>query len=335
MCNRHRFALTRENLERPAPALRAATTSPSDGARVSARRQRANAPIVMLLLALSAGWFVGQVGAGETTNPVAVPFKFQRGRVMIPARVNGSEPFSFMLDTGFSITTVHPALAEQLNLRQAGRVTIVGIAGEEEAPMYGGVVFDFGGASYAPRRVASLPSERNRGRRQDGVLGSGLLRRFVMEIDGEAKLVRLYEPTNFVYSGRGEILPLRFRKDTPAVEATIGVPDRPAIKGEFEIDTGCDSGLCLGHPFVEKNQLLAATETRDSAKFGVGGGASTRSGHVAELRLGRFTVDRPQTDFFVEGSPVSDPFAGHIGMGVLREFKVIFDFSRKQLILER
>jgi hypothetical protein len=32
---------------------------------------------------------------------------------------------------------------------------------------------------------------------------------------------------------------------------------------------------------------------------------------------------------------VSDPFAGHIGMGVLREFKVIFDFSRKQLILER
>jgi len=119
------------------------------------------------------------------------------------------------------------------------------------------------------------------------------------------------------------------------VSVIVAMPDRPAIKGEFEIDTGCDSGLCLGHPFVEKNQLLAATETQDSAKFGVGGGASTRSGHVAELRLGRFTVDRPQTDFFVEGSPVSDPFAGHIGMGVLREFKVIFDFSRKQLILER
>ncbi len=330
--NRHGFAIAREDQERPITPSR----SPSDGARTStARRRRANAPVVKLLLALSACLFIGNVQAGEATNPVAVPFKLQRGRVMIPARVNGSEPFSFMLDTGFSITTVHPALAEQLDLRQAGRVTIVGIAGEEEAPMYAGVVFDFGGASYAPRRVASLPSERNRWRRQDGVLGSGLLRRFVMEIDGEAKLVRLYEPTNFVYSGHGEILPLRFRKDTPAVEATIGVPDRLAIKGEFEIDTGCDSGLCLGHPFVEKNQLLAATETRDSAKFGVGGGASTRSGHVAELRLGRFTVDRPQTDFFVEGSPVSDPFAGHIGMGVLREFKVIFDFSRKQLILER
>src|SRR5260370_31538479 len=156
-----------------------------------------------------------------------------------------------------------------------------------------------------------------------------------METDGEAKLGRLSEPTNFVYSGRGEILPLHFRKDTPAVEATIGVPDRPAIKGEFEIDPGCDRGLCLGQRFVEKNQLLAATETRDSAKFGIGGGASTRSGHVAELRLGRVTVDRPQTDFFVEGSPVSDPFAGHIGMGLVREVKVIFDFSRKQLTLAR
>ena len=150
-----------------------------------ARRRRANAPVVKLLLALSACLLLGNVQGGETTNPVAVPFKLQRGRVMIPARVNGSEPFSFMLDTGFSITTVHPALAEQLDLRQAGRVTIVGIAGEEEAPMYAGVVFDFGGASYAPRRVASLPSERTRWRRQDGVLGSGLLRRFVMEIDGE------------------------------------------------------------------------------------------------------------------------------------------------------
>jgi predicted aspartyl protease len=273
--------------------------------------------------------------APAATNHITVPLKIQRGHLLATARVNGSEPLSFLLDTGYSVTTLHPDLVEPLGLRPAGRVTIVGIAGEEEAPMFAGAVYDLGGAIYKPRRVASLPSEWNRSRRRDGVLGSGFFRRFVVEVDGREKTLRLHEPTNFVYTGQGEILPLRFRKETPAVEAVIVYPDRPVLQAEFEIDTGCDSGLCLGQPFVERHRLLDSTNGRNSAKFGVGGGAQTRAGHVPRLRLGRWEVDEPSTDFFIEGSPVDAPLAGHIGMGVLRQFKLIFDYSRKQLILEK
>jgi hypothetical protein len=39
-------------------------------------------------------------------------------------------------------------------------------------------------------------------------------------------------------------------------------------------------------------------------------------------------------NFFAEGSPAGEGLAGHIGLGVLREFKVIFDYSRRRMILE-
>jgi hypothetical protein len=31
---------------------------------------------------------------------------------------------------------------------------------------------------------------------------------------------------------------------------------------------------------------------------------------------------------------VDEPLAGHIGMGALHRYKVIFDYSRKQIILD-
>ena len=53
-----------------------------------------------------------------------------------------------------------------------------------------------------------------------------------------------------------------------------------------------------------------------------------------QLQLGATRIDQPQTDFFMEGSPVDAGLAGHIGIAALHHFKVIFDYSRKQMILE-
>lgn len=256
---------------------------------------------------------------------------------MVPVSLNGSNGLSFMLDTGFSMTMIHPSLVEPLRLQRAGEITIAGIAGEERAPTYEGVLFDIGGVKYEPRRVAALGSDGNRRRRRDGILGSGIFRLYVVEIDFARSQLALYSPTSFSYAGKGEIIPLRFRRGgtTPIIEATINATNGAAIHGEFEIDTGCDSGLCLGREFIETNHLLDGSDTRAGGKFGVGGGAKTRNGHVAQLQLGAAKVEKPDTDFFLEGSPVDHGLAGHIGIGVFKHFKVIFDYSRRQMILER
>ena len=166
------------------------------------------------------------------------------------------------------------------------------------------------------------------------MLDAGLFRRFVVEIVPNEQVMRLHNPATFTYRGSGETVPLRFNDEVAVIQASIVLPDGKTITDEFELDTGCDSGLCLGSAFVERHQLLDA-KAELSQKFGIGGGVETRSGSVTALRLGKIAVPEPQTDFFVRGSPVNDPLAGHIGMGVLHKLKVIFDYSRKVMIIER
>jgi hypothetical protein len=241
---------------------------------------------------------------------------------------------SVLLDNGFTIPTLHPAIVDDLAIEASGSIRINGIAGEERAPTYRGIIFNLGSAAYAPRRVAAIPSERERRRPRDGVIDAGLFRRFVVEIDSVAKILRLHSSDTFIYSGPGQTLPLRFVDDAAVVQGAVVLPDGSAISGEFEVDMGCDSGLCLGSSFVERHKLLDP-KSEASRKFGVGGGVETKSGSVNAFRLGSVEVREPQTDFFLRGSPVNDPMAGHIGMGVLHQFKVIFDYSRKLMILER
>src|SRR5262249_3710945 len=70
------------------------------------------------------------------TNPIALPLEFRRGHLMVPARLDGSEVQSFVLDSGYSITMLGAGQADALQLRRMGHVTIVGIAGEELADTF-------------------------------------------------------------------------------------------------------------------------------------------------------------------------------------------------------
>lgn len=287
-------------------------------------------------------WFLlfgGLVGLNrsfsELAEPVTIPLKFSHGRMIVSAKINELGPLTFLLDSACTIPTLHPKLMDQLKIEPSGHVLINGIAGEERAPTYRGVVIDFGPLAYSPRRVASVPSEREEKKRRDGVLDSGFFRRYVVELLADKHELRLHSPTNFNYTGTGEIIPFRFRQEIPVVEAEMVLPDKSVVNGDFEVDTGCDSGLCIGESFVRKHKLVEQIGEHSSEKFGIGGSVETRNASVPAFRMGSFEVTKVQTDLFLNGSPVDDPLAGHIGMGVLGRSKVIFDYARKRLILEK
>jgi len=288
---------------------------------------------LILLCAGTIAAFSAETNAPATA--VDLPIKIRHGDLFLEGTVNHSRPLSFKVDTGFGITTLHPDLVGELGLRRNGHLTIVGIAGEEQADTYSSAVFDFGGASYEPRRVAVLPSEsRRRGRHRDGILGAGFFRRFVVEIDFASQRMRLHTPSEFNYTGKGESIAITFKSDTPIIDATLVPAGHDAIAGRFEIDTGCDDGVCLAHDFVAMNHLVRTNAEPGGIKRGVGGSAEIQPGEVSELRLGSFTVKKPSANYFKEGSPAGDGQAGHIGLGSLEHFKIIFDYTRKRMILE-
>jgi hypothetical protein len=68
----------------------------------------------------------------------------------------------------------------------------------------------------------------------------------------------------------------------------------------------------------------------------VGGEQKLLVGRVKAVRLGRFILNNPTVALSLdtEGSGASAEIDGLIGGEVFRRFKVILDYSRKQMILE-
>ena len=125
----------------------------------------------------------------------------------------------------------------------------------------------------------------------------------------------------------------------PLVRARIMQPGRDPIEGKFIADTGVRVALSFNSPFVEENKLLQSTQKTIQAPLG--GGSMVREskqpvGRVPNLQLGSFTFKNPVAIFFLDkkGVLASPEFDGVIGGEILRRFKVVFDYSRQQMILE-
>lgn len=84
---------------------------------------------------------------------------------------------------------------------------------------------------------------------------------------------------------------------------------------------------------VERYHLLSNRETRENQGVGIGGSVTSRTGKLASFELAGRRFD----DLIVEFAPgsagsFSDAYtAGNIGAGVLRMFRIIFDFGNKRV----
>jgi hypothetical protein len=268
-------------------------------------------------------------------EPLAtLPATFSGGRVLLSATINGMGPYRLLLDTACTIPTLHPSLTEQLQLQPSGSIRISGIGGEERAATFRGVTYTFGDVTYAPRRIAALESESIQPRRRrDGLLGSGFFQRYVVEVIPKEKLVRLHAPESFQFSGIGEVIPLRFRKEIPVLEARLTLAEE-VVAAEFELDTGCDSGVCLGDHFVKQHNLQERLGIKSNEKTGIGGAVQTLETELPKLILAGVELEKVQTDMFLSASPVDPPLAGHIGMRAFAGRTMIFDYPRKRLIVQ-
>ncbi|MDQ3666133.1 MAG: hypothetical protein M3410_05940 [Acidobacteriota bacterium] len=64
---------------------------------------------------------------------------------------------------------------------------------------------------------------------------------------------------------------------------------------------------------------------------------TARAARIKQLQFGRFVINNPFVNFSqnTQGTETGTDDNGFIGGEVLRRFKVIVDYSRKQVILER
>ena len=274
-------------------------------------------------------------------SAVRIPFELGRNNhVFLRVGINDSEPLWFILDTG-ATTLISLGRAHSLGLKLRRGEDGFG-AGENaiEVSEIETATLKLPGLSFRERGISAIPDTSlptSLDHRIDGLLGANFFRRFVVEIDYGARTLTLRSPRGFRYSGGGERIPIRTAEDLIFARAVVEPQRRAPLSGWFAIDSGGGHALLLNSPFVAAHNLLTPAQRANTSRVeSTGGTAGVVVGESESLRLGRVRVERPQTLFSVAaaGMSASEEFAGSIGAGVLRRFKVIFDYSRRTMILE-
>lgn len=272
-------------------------------------------------------------------SALKIPLEIDNNIILIRVSVNDSKPLKFIFDTGASFSVINSERAAELGLKPQGKARGNGTGGKIQGTYTTGVSLGVQGAEIPNQLIALLPFPANTDFEFDGVIGYDFINQFVVEIDYENKIMNLYNPQTYAYSGNGRIIPLLLKgRKTPLVSTKIILEGRATpIEANLEVDTGADNTFTINSPFVKKQGLLKAiSKTTQQKQNGAGGEQQLVVGRVKTVQFGQVSIDNPPIGLSqdTEGSGASKENDGLIGGEIFRRFKVILDYSRKQMILE-
>lgn len=245
----------------------------------------------------------GADAAPAVPQPVAVvPLgSSSDGEPIVYASLNGGQPLPFVLNMGWPDSTITTKAARTRGLRMRdARSYILGV------PIRGLIMFE--GPDGREERLKTIEGVRvtlwnseerafplGRGtlhldevvRSGDygthdeepvaGSLGQDFLKRYVVQIDRAAKVMRLFDPDRFDASGAGEALPMRYHRGRPVVRATVETTAGKIVEGEWVLDSDEGDDLWITPLFAHKRQLFPVTS-------GEGESDSERKGRMALAR---------------------------------------------------
>lgn len=265
----------------------------------------------------------------------------ERGHIFVPVRVNDSEPLWFVLDSGSSSSLIDKNLIESLKLKVEATGEATGGGGADEALLTSGVSLDLSGIKLRNQEIPAIDFkalEKSIGRNIDGMLGYDFIRRFVVEVDYEAKVIKIYNAEEYRYRGKGESFPITTEDDHPHIRLKVTLPERAPVEGKFIVDGGAGGGILeFATPFIKANKLLETVQVLETKSLAaIGGGVNISYGRGTNIRLGRFLIENPIIGFSqaTKGALANPDIAGLIGAKLLSQFTVIYDDKRRRIIFE-
>jgi predicted aspartyl protease len=304
----------------------------------------------------------GDIRFTSGNSALKIPFELYNNHIYLKVGVNGSQPLSFLFDTGAPhLLDLRQAKSLGLKLKYLGKSTGVGES-TVDAYTTKGVSFSLPGVSLSDQSVGVLaldgvascisetliderghfekcePNDPRCQRREvAGILGHEFFKRFVVEIDYASRLINIYAPEDYKYQGTGESLHLEMEDRNVFVQARLSFADRAPVNGRFMIDTGGAHAVILTSPFVQANKLLPpASQLTKFAVCGIGGYSDILMGTLSSIQIGKIKINEPITGFSnaQSGNLADTVYDGNIGAAILRHFKVVLDYSRQIMILE-
>src|SRR3954454_6612954 len=269
--------------------------------------------------------------------PVTIPFELVDNRVIVDVTVNG-KAFKCLLDTGAN-AAMSEAAAKELGLDVTDAGSGSGV-GEQQVKMGQAKVKEFsvggqkfGGLAFLVAPFDDMPPVFGT-KHFDFLFGAPLYERNVVIADYIAKTLTVRDPKSFAYKGSGTVLHIERPQSIPVIEAKLD-----GVAGRFGVDTGARSALIVYGPFGAKNKLAEkyGAHVEGVTGWGLGGPVRSLLARAKSLEMGATSVQDIVIRLSTQkgGLTTGSSMDGLIGPDVLKQFLVIFDYSRKQMILEK
>lgn len=268
-----------------------------------------------------------------------IPFNLYSGGVMIiKAHLPPSkDSLTFIMDTGSGGISLDSLTCASLGLKSRETDTLIkGIGGTRK------VHYVFNKTLMLPGlQVDSLHFHINNydvltsvyGERIDGIIGYSFFSRYIVEIDYDSMLMRVFSPGRYQYPHRGHTLKPTF---TTIPYQYARVKDQETVGFNFIFDTG--AGLCflMNERFAaDSNILLPRRKPQTTQAEGMLGKVHMRLTVVKELKLGPYRFRQVPAYLYLDDYNVTGyPHAGGlIGNELLRRFNVVLNYPAKEIHL--
>ncbi len=265
------------------------------------------------------------------------------GISLVQAEVEGSQPLTFLVDTGATQSALNdPLLAAGVGL-EPGRMGLSrGLgAGAKPTVISNEVALRHHGieilrTEFAVHDIGPMLL-RQSGRNIDGIIGYDLFDRYVVEFEPLGGRLRLHDPETFEYNGGGWVLPLAIEDRRPIIDARVVVKGDKVVPVKLMVDTGSSRTLSL--LIGSRRRLKPPAGTLASTSLGVTGEVTVQVGRIKRLEISSITLSPAETTWVepyrVPAARNIEDLNGILGNRFLMMFRVFFDYNGGRLILEK
>jgi predicted aspartyl protease len=287
-----------------------------------------------------AAWSACAIVLAQGPSATSLPVERASNVFFVRVHIGDTGPFWFTVDTGATLTVIDPAAAARAGLvvRAAGQRPNVGV-GEDAVDLSttSATIRIDGLPDFSPPFLYVMPVQAGAsvlGHAIDGVLGTEVLRRYVVEFDYTRSRVTLHRPAAASGLAAGGV-PITLDGNVLLAPATLAFLDGSRLPARILVDTGSNGSLTLTTPFVRRHSLATRFRTtRASAAIGVNGMSVAPVIDLVSLAFGHALIRAPEAALSsaVSGLHASGDFDGILGAELLRRAdRLVIDYPGRRL----
>ena len=274
-----------------------------------------------------------------------ISFKMINNLIVIPIKVNGSD-LNFLLDTGVRNTIMFNLTVEDsVRLKNTRTVRIRGLGRGSyiNAIQSKKNLFEIGKISNPDHMIFLIPGKEfdlsaRMGVDINGIVGGDLFQDFVVEINYSTKRIKFYNPQFYTYKNckKCESFDLTFNRGKPYIDIKVR-EDQSEIDTKLLIDTGGSKYLWL---FDKSSDDIKLPENyfNDFLGKGLSGNIYGRRSKIDEIIIGSYRFQNANVSY-PDSASVATAYRfkernGSIGAGILKRFKMLFDYRNRKFIIK-